>query len=44
MVMELLEHDGGRDEEVASSNDHHLKGKGSKENTNVLDYGCTSDV
>jgi hypothetical protein len=44
MVMELLEHDGGRDEEVASSNDHHQKGKGSKENTDVLDYGCTSDV
>jgi hypothetical protein len=39
MVMELLEHDGGRDEEVPGSNDHHLKGKGSKEN-DVLDYGC----
>jgi hypothetical protein len=40
MLMELLEHNGGRDEEVAGSNDHHLKGKGSKENTDVLDYGC----
>ncbi|KXG22356.2 hypothetical protein SORBI_3009G199300 [Sorghum bicolor] len=32
MVMEMeLEHDGRRDED----NDHHLKGKGSKENTDV---------
>ncbi|XP_002441387.1 uncharacterized protein LOC8067520 [Sorghum bicolor] len=35
MVMDLLEHDGGRDEELPGSNDHHLKGKGSKENTDV---------
>jgi hypothetical protein len=35
MVMELLEHGGGRNEEFAGSHDHHLKLKGSKENTDV---------